>query len=100
MFVSPSCSIWGHMTTNLTKLMERLSGSKVCPYSTYDYGRAKDPNNYSVILTHEQASKFLDDLRPSLPAGFVAFLGTRRWYGDEQHAGTEVSVGTGNSQFD
>jgi hypothetical protein len=30
----------------------------------------------------------------------LAFIGTTRWLGDEQHKGVEVVVGQGRSQFD
>ena len=39
-------------------------------------------------------------LREALPPGSVAFIGTTRWLGDEQHEGVELVVGPGASQLD
>lgn len=77
-----------------------LTGGPVRPYSTYDFGRRRDGRCLSVILPDRQRGALLTALRDRLPAGAVAFLGTSRWLGDERHAGIELVVGPGASQFD
>jgi hypothetical protein len=39
-------------------------------------------------------------IRPSLPPGFAAFIGTTQWLGDEKHEGVELVVGPARDQFD
>jgi hypothetical protein len=70
------------------------------PYSTYEFGRAKDPNAVSFVIDQERAAEVLPRIRASLGPGLIAFLGTTRWLVDEQHEGVEVVVAQGASQFD
>ncbi len=82
-------------------LLEKLSGQPVRRYSTFDFGRAKDEHCLSAIVPESEARHLVFDLREQLPAGFIAFLGTMRWLGDERHnGGAELVVGKGESQFD
>lgn len=88
---------WGE---EALRLLARLTGAPVRPYATYDFGRQRDEGCLSVILTEGEARPLLAELRERLPAGTVAFIGTTRWLGDECHAGAELVVGPGESQFD
>jgi hypothetical protein len=81
-------------------LLERLSGHKARPYSTFEFGRARESSCRSVVVPGGEARPLVFDIRRRLPAGFLAFVGTTRWYGDERHEGVEVAVGQGDSQFD
>lgn len=81
-------------------LLARISGQAIRRYSTVDFGRDKVHECLSVVTPNEQARSLVYNLRSELPAGFVAFIGTTRWLGDEQHKGVEIVVGPGRSQFD
>src|SRR5438128_3011487 len=70
------------------------------PYSTWDYGRERDTNNLSLILTRQEAESTLPQLRRELPEGLVVFLGTHNWLGEEKHEGIEVVFAEGQTQFD
>lgn len=73
---------------------------EVRPFSTYDFGRARDERCRSVIVPGRKAEAAVRRLREALEPGYVAFVGTSRWLGDEGHQGVEVVVGPGTSQFD
>lgn len=82
-------------------LLERLSGRTSRPYSTYAFGRMRDEACVSVVLPEVEARPLVLDIRKQLPMGFLAFLGTTQWLGDEKHEGkVEVVIGKGESQFD
>jgi uncharacterized protein DUF4253 len=84
----------------LPALLKRLSGQNARPYSTFEFGRAKDSSCLSVVVPEDQARPLVFDIRKQLPSGLLAFVGTTRWLGDEKHEGVEVVVGRGGSQFD
>ena len=85
----------------LHEIIERLSGEASRNYMTFDFGRARDNRAVSVVVTEEQAFKLVPSFREQLPAGFVAFVGTNRWLGDEDHSGmVEVVVAEGQDQYD
>ncbi len=88
------------MNPDVLALLERLSGQKARPYSTFDFGRAKDTSCLSVVLPEERAKPLLFDIRKQLPPRFLAFIGTSQWLGDERPSGVEVAIGRGDSQFD
>jgi hypothetical protein len=69
-------------------------------YSTFDFGRERDPACRSVIAMEAVAVRLLPRVRESLPKGYIAFVGTTRWLGDEKPDGAEVVVAKGESQFD
>jgi hypothetical protein len=52
------------------------------------------------VIPEDRATLLVSDIRKQLPLGFLAFMGTTRWLGDENHNGVEVVVGKGESQFD
>ncbi len=77
-----------------------MGAGPVRPFSTYDFGRARDERCRSVVLPEARVGSLLPGLRETLPSGFVAFIGTTRWLGEEQHEGVELVVGPGASQLD
>lgn len=85
--------------SHITQLLSSF-GVPVRPYSTYDFGRERDENAISVVVSEQEARSRLNDLRASLPEGYVAFIGTTNWLGDEQHDGFEVVIAPAASKFD
>ncbi|MEW5737886.1 MAG: DUF4253 domain-containing protein [Myxococcota bacterium] len=80
---------------------------KVRPYSTRDFGRDRHAGAVSVVIegggpqVAEFARDVLTEVRAALPKGCVAWLGTTRWLGDEQHPDkVELAIAEGSSQFD
>lgn len=82
----------------VSQFLHVLFGSTARPYSTFDFGRAQNPDCISVIAT--DARQKLPMLREHLNPGLFAFIGTSHWLGDEKYEGVEVVVGQGESQFD
>lgn len=82
------------------RLLARASGQRVRSYSTHDFGRERDDRCLSVVLPERRASALLPVIRPELPPGAVAFIGTTKWLGEERHGGVELVVGPGESQLD
>jgi hypothetical protein len=88
------------MTPQVEDVLAKASGATVRPYSTFDFGRERDPGCLSVVVPKGAAEPLVFALRPLLPAGWVAFVGTTYWLGDEKHDGSEVVAGPGDTQFD
>lgn len=90
------------MLAEVETLLGRLSGRPVRGYSTFDFGREQDPACRSVVVPEPEADALVKRLRRELPAGFVAFVGTTQWLGEERHGEEEVEVvvGPGRTQFD
>lgn len=89
------------MLADVERLLARLSSKPVRGYSTFDFGREEDPEARSVVVPREEAEALVRALRRELPAGYVAFIGTTNWLGEERHPeAVEVVVGLGQSQFD
>jgi hypothetical protein len=78
----------------------RVNAGPPRDYSTFEFGRDRDTANVSVVLPEQRARELLPNLRRQLAPGLVAFIGTSRWLGDEQHRGVELVVAPGASQFD
>ncbi len=69
-------------------------------FSTFEFGREQDPANISVIVPERRAGALLTKLREHLDVGWVTFIGTTKWDGEEQHGGVELVVAPGRSQMD
>ena len=82
------------------RALARVGAGRVRPYSTYEFGRARDERCRSIVLPEARARSLLPGLRETLPSGSVAFIGTTQWLGDERHEGVELVVGPGASQLD
>jgi hypothetical protein len=80
--------------------LARIAGGPVREYSTYDFGRARDPDARSVIVADERSLDILSEIRGQIEGDLVAFIGTTSWLGDEPHQGVEIVVAKGGSQFD
>lgn len=77
-----------------------MFGVIVRHYSTYDFGRERDERALSVVIPEAEARTRLPDVRAALPDDHVAFIGTTRWLGDEQHEGVELVIAPASSKFD
>jgi hypothetical protein len=61
----------------------------------------RDEQCLSVVVPTTEARSLVFALRTQLRSGFVAFVGTTQWLGDERHEGkAEVVLARGESQFD
>jgi hypothetical protein len=90
--------VTGAVPEAITKLVAQVSGSPVRAFSTRDFGREQYAGAVSVLAPAASARELVTKLRAQLPSGWVAFLGTSRWYGDEKHEGeVEVVVGPGRA---
>lgn len=94
----------GKVPEAIAKILAEESASPVRDHCTQDFGREKTTACVSVVVPGEaegSARELVSRLRKRLPAGWVAFVGTSRWLGDEQHnAAVEVVVGPGRDPFD
>lgn len=82
------------------RTLAEVSGSTVRAFWTQDFGRAKRTEGYSALVPEASAKALLLKLRPMLPAGYVAFVGTTRNLDDPGIRGSELVVAPGNDQFD
>jgi hypothetical protein len=88
------------MPQALVEILRKHAGSDVRRYSTYDFGRERDVRSISAVVAEPRSRAVLMLVRSFLPPGFVAFIGTTQWLGDEKHDGVEIVVGPGRDQFD
>lgn len=88
----------------ITSLLARHTGASVRPYSTYDFGRARYAGAASAIIVggDARAESTLRALRRDLPPGWVAYLGTSSFFGDEKVAAgaVELVVAPGRTPLD
>ncbi len=73
------------MNSEVVALLERLSGKKTRPYSTFDFGRTKDSSCLSVVVPEDRArarksvaerAECLEAAEQVFPAGDVQFRRT------------------------
>ena len=70
-------------------------------YSTFDFGRERNEQARSFIVPARGAKRLLAAVRAQIPPGFIAFIGTSRFLGDEQYEGqVELVLASGEDQFD
>ncbi|WNQ11075.1 DUF4253 domain-containing protein [Paenibacillus aurantius] len=81
-------------------ILQRISGQAPLPYSTIDFGRRRYPQCISIIIEETDALRLVYMLQPLLTNELLAFVGTNQWLGEEKHAGAELVVGRGETQFD
>ncbi|NHN31548.1 DUF4253 domain-containing protein [Paenibacillus agricola] len=81
--------------------LQRVSGQAALNYSTYDFGRERNPHCVSVIAPDVTiAIQWVHHMQSVLAQGLVCYAGTREWYGEDKQTGAEVVVGAGKTQFD
>ena len=89
------------MDERIQKILQESTRQPARPYSTFDFGRERDSDCVSTVVPEGQARQLVYAVRQRLPPGFVAFVGTTHWLGEETHRGSaEIVVGRGGSQFD
>jgi hypothetical protein len=81
-------------------IVQETTGKPVRRYSMVDFGREQVEGNISVIVREAESENMLASVRPKLPRGFVAFIGTTQWLGTDSPAGIELVVAPGRDQFD
>lgn len=82
-------------------LLAEASGKPVRRFSSTDFGRAENKRPSSAVVPEHAGPQVVAAVRGQLPKGWVAFVGTTRWLGEEKHAGeVEVVVGPARDQFD
>jgi hypothetical protein len=84
----------------VVELLRTHAKSSVRRFSTQDFGRARDVRSISAVVAESAGETTLSSMRRALPPGYVAFIGTTQWLGDEKHDGVEIVVGPGRDQFD
>lgn len=84
----------------VVQLLAHESGQTVRRFSTFDFGRARDLRAISAVVPESAGRPLVRRLHHRLGVGWVAFIGTSRWLGDEKHEGVEVVVGPGRDQLD
>jgi hypothetical protein len=96
----PPQSTVNQMPEPIAALLKSAAKTQIRPFSTFDFGRARDARSISAIVAKPAAESAVSAIRPSLPPGFAAFIGTTQWLGDEKHEGVELVVGPARDQFD
>ncbi len=75
--------------TRVYQLAERLAkkfDTKARRFSSFDFGRELDPTQISLLAPSDKAIALAKSIRINVPS-VLAFEGTVRWLGDEQHEG-------------
>lgn len=86
---------------DLKETLAMLSGRLVREHATRNYGLEELTPALSVVVPEPQAKELVRKVRAALPAGFVCFVGTTTWVGDEQaECESEVVVAPGATQLD
>ncbi len=80
--------------------LSQLSGKPIRPYATRDFGRDQNMDARSVVVSAENATRLLTELRRDLGPGVLAFIGCTRSLAQGAEKGSEVVVATGANQFD
>jgi hypothetical protein len=80
--------------------LQKVSGQPVRPFSTRDFGREPYAAARSVLVREEDAERVLLAIRPQMPKGIVAFVGTTRSLARPKAVGVEIVVAEGSDQFD
>lgn len=82
-----------------TRLAE-ISRRPLRQFATRDFGRDRNTEAKSVLVTDEEAQPLVRRIRAELGPGLLAFVGCTRSLADPPDEGSEVVVAHGNSQFD
>lgn len=80
--------------------LSELSVSSLRPFSTFDFGRERDPDARSVLVLEEEAAFLVAEIREELGSNLLAFVGCTRSLTNPPAKGSEVVVAEGKSQFD
>lgn len=87
--------------TSIRALLERHTGVVSRKFSTWDFGREKDPECASVVVeSASTAREQLAALRKEVPEGWIAYLGSHRWLDRRDLKGVEVVVAPGRGWAD
>jgi hypothetical protein len=78
--------------------LAQLSGQKLRPYATRDFGREQNPDGRSVVVSELRAPQLVQQLKGELGPGLVVYMGHTQLLPPDQ--GSEVVVAPGESQFD
>ena len=88
----------------ISSLLSRHAGSRARAYSTFDFGRARYQGAASAIIRGDAGvvEAKLRELRRDLPPGWVAYLGTSQFLGDEElpRDSVELVVAPGSGPLD
>jgi len=92
----------GPVPDAIAAILRSASGAPLRDHSTQDFGRERLDSTVSVLVPEEAGRDVVRAVRKQLPAGWVVFIGTTRWLGDERgnRGKVEVVVGPGRDQFD
>jgi hypothetical protein len=82
-----------------TRLAE-LARRPLRQFATRDFGRDRNFEAKSVVVSNEKAQPLVTQIRAELGPGLLAFVGCTRSLADPPDEGSEVVVAHGNSQFD
>lgn len=81
-------------------ILEQVTGAPVRSFSTTDFGRERNVQARSVLVSQEKAEQLLTQVRRRLPPGTLAFIGVTNSLARPKPAGVELVVFQGRDQFD
>lgn len=88
-----------NLDTASSRLAE-LARRPLRQFATRDFGRDRNSEAKSVVVSNEEAQALVTEIRAELGPGLLAFVGCTRSLADPPDKGTEVVVARGNSQVD
>ncbi|MBX9571398.1 MAG: DUF4253 domain-containing protein [Candidatus Obscuribacterales bacterium] len=94
--------------SELSLILKEITSCSVIQNGFNDHGRELQKDAISVILPANGkgdelfaiATRYLHQIRGSIPANFVAYIGTTQWITSKVSEGIEIAIGPGVSQFD
>ncbi|SMC25443.1 protein of unknown function [Andreprevotia lacus DSM 23236] len=88
------------LLAQVAPLLQQVAGASVRDFATRDFGRQHYTGAISALVPERRARRLLNLLRPRLPGGLVAFVGTTRSLCQPPAQGVELVVGHGQTQLD
>lgn len=82
------------------QFLAEKSGKAIRPFATRDFGRIRNEEARSVVVSENDAPRIVEQLRPLLGPGLLAFIGCTNSLAEHAEEGSEVVVAVGSTQFD
>ena len=86
-----------------TEILNNKYNVPIRNFFTFEWGRFRNSNGVSVVVSHDLAYENIADIRELLSENLKVFIGTTRWLTElEQHADNKVElvIAPCKSQFD
>lgn len=84
----------------LHQIISEKTQREIRDHSTRNFGRDNYPGAISIIVPQQSSRKILETLRGALPRGYIAYIGTTKYFSGSARRGHEIVVIKSKDQFD